>query len=1008
MKNIIVLLLFFVSVGVFSQNLNSPSGIVYDSINHRYIVLNEGDNSLVSLSLSKEQKLIKSFEENIIDIALNSEYYFVATENKIEIYDIETDQIIKEILIGENVTISAISNTGSENLYAADGSNNMLYKVNISTEEVLEINNVSELSGVSDLFYDKHQNRILFCINEANASIGQIDPETSQIELIIESFGTHLNGITGDASGNIYAASYLSHQIWKFDSNDDYNMYEFRKGVEGPCKLEINEQTEVLAIPAKDANRIEFQSLKNIPVDFEETNIITFNGPASIELIDMDYDGFEDILAASSGTGGVAWFKNNGTDQTSWEKHEIDPSLNNALYAYPGLINQDTLIDVVAVSMINNEVCWYENLGDSTVPWVKHLISDEFESAHEVMLKDIDQNGTQDILAAAAGGMIGLWLNDGADSISWSYVPIDENAPGARSVAADDVDKDGDIDIIAASLDSNELTWYENEDGNFTEITIDATLKFAHRVMLADMDNDDDLDICAVGTGSKNLFWYENIIAEKVIWVKHTIEDNFGPKLMIYPVDLNNDGQKDLITTAYMAGDVKWFRNVGYDDEQCWNSENLNLNFPQAWPVQTCDFDKDGDIDIVAGSFNSNRIKMWRNLLNEDITNLPKAIISQSSMSTNVGGKINFQSNSIGEIENQTWMFDEGDNLQTATGPGPHSISFETYGLKHINLIVDGADGMDTATTTVFVDSSLYFEVLPQSPVDVCMNDSVVLYTHGLDSVHWEPADYLNSTKGNAVVCTPNEDITYTVTGYSGAGSYQITHIVRTIIVDNDNIANAQLLNIGSHTNLSNECASKEESEPVPPLTGCTGQYSWCNEGGVQHSVWYKFEAPQSGKVKISCSGFDSQIALYNAETAQDLLDGNYDLLYANDDINALGESEITEANDLVPGKIYWLQVDGSFNGVVGVFDIVIEEIVSVNKPDNLNLKIYPNPNKGEFRVESNIPGVVSIFNSIGKLLFANHTSHQATFNLEHYPKGIYFCKLSTPEFTHVKKIIIQ
>jgi hypothetical protein len=1008
MKNILFILFFFTTFSGFSQNLNSPSSIIYDSINHRYIVLNDGDNSLTSISLNKEQSFIQSFDENIIDIALNNEYYFVAIDNRIAIYDVINDQFVKDVVIAENPTINAICEAGGELLYVADGRNNVLYKVNISTEEVQINNNIIEFSGVSDLYFDKYQDRILFCIDEANAPIGQIDPETSQIEILIESFETSLNGIAADASGNIYVASYLSHQIWKFNSNDDYSMYEFRKGVEGPCKLEINDQTGVLAIPAKDANRIEFQSLKNIPVYFEETNIITFNGPSSIELVDMDYDGFEDILAASSGTGGVAWFKNNGTDQSSWEKHEIDPTLNNALYAYPGFINQDTLIDVVAVSMINNEISWYENLGNSTVPWAKHLINDEFESAHEVMLKDIDQNGTQDILAAAAGGIVGLWLNDGADSITWSYIPIDENAPGARSIAADDVDKDGDIDIVAASLDSHELTWYENRNGVFYEITIDAALLGAHRVMLSDMDNDDDLDICAVGVGNKNLFWYENIIAEKVIWVKHTIEDNFGPKLMIHPVDLNNDGQKDLVTTAWGAGDVKWFRNVGYDNEPHWNSEDLNLNFPRAWPVQTCDFDKDGDIDIVAGSFSSNKIKLWRNTLNDSSNHKPKAIISQSAKSTNVGGKINFQSNSLGEIENQTWIFDEGDELQTATGSGPHAISFETYGLKHISLIVDGANGMDTANTTVFVDSTLYFEVLPKLPIKVCVGDSIILYTHGLDSVYWEPHNFLNATNGNAVVCTPVEDVTYTITGFSGASSFQLTHSVSTTLVENDNIENAQLLSIGEYTNLTNECASKEESEPVPPLTGCTGQQSWCNEGGVQHSVWYKFEAPQSGKVKITCSGFDSQIALYNAETAQDLLDGNYDLLYANDDINAQGESEITEAVNLVPGKIYWLQVDGSSNGLVGVYSISIEELATIDKADQLNFKIYPNPNRGEFRVETNTPGVLSVFNSAGKLLFKVNASEQSSLNLEHYSKGIYFCRLSTSDFTQTQKLIIH
>lgn len=710
------------------------------------------------------------------------------------------------------------------------------------------------------------------------------------------------NAATANAMGNNYATSFAT---------------KHKEHIQSGNRKQLSKDTE------KDS------------LTFEESIVIRFSSPSGIQTVDMNQDGYADILVTSSEDDGIAWFENNGKEQIHWIRHDIDTTLNNALYAYAGDINSDHQIDVVVASMRNNEISWYENKPGGTQPWAKHRISDQFKGAHEVILVDIDLNGTLDILAAGAGSGIGLWLNSGEETIHWHAQAIDREAPGARSVTAADLDRDGDIDIVSASLLSNELSWYKNENGRFMEISIDNKLRFAHRVFLADMDNDGDQDICAVGTGNKNLFWYENVNNGETFWLKHEIPDAFGPKLMIHAADLNNDGQKDLVTTAFGAGDVKWLRNLSPENEE-WESINLNLNFPQAWPLSCCDMDNDGDMDIVAGGTAANEIRLWRNNLHPTSNRKPDAIISASSASTVVGGNITFQSTSTGKIEKHKWFFGQEANPAKAIGPGPHTVSFPGWGIKPASLIVSGPMGADSSRFEISVDSVLQAKCYPSENLSLCVGDSVVLHISEADSASWEPSTYLDNPYSPVVLCKPGADIHYTVTVFQGILKKQISVEVHALKTENDDIENAILLNLGENAPFDNFCATAQINEPHPPLNDCQGQASWCNEGGVQNSVWFRLKAPKSENLKIQCYGFDSQIALYEADSPEDLLEGKYTLLYANDDINPKGESEITRAEGLQANKTYWLQVDGSLNGSRGSFTLRLTALPANDSSEEL------------------------------------------------------------------------
>ena len=77
------------------------------------------------------------------------------------------------------------------------------------------------------------------------------------------------------------------------------------------------------------------------------------------------------------------------------------------------------------------------------------------------------------------------------------------------------------------------------------------------------------------------------------------------------------------------------------------------------------------------------------------------------------------------------------------------------------------------------------------------------------------------------------------------------------------------------------------------------------------------------------------------------------------------------------------------------------------------SVKIYPNPNNGILNVELEMlnskDSKIKITNTLGQIILEENSSIQhLTFNIQHFPSGIYFVTISTPEINTTKKIVKQ
>jgi hypothetical protein len=90
-----------------------------------------------------------------------------------------------------------------------------------------------------------------------------------------------------------------------------------------------------------------------------------------------------------------------------------------------------------------------------------------------------------------------------------SPIPINSEPYSPRNLASGDLDGDGDNDIIVISLEGQNISWFDNEDGLGT--IVGANIITTELIsVFDDIDNDGDLDIFLTFKDADKIAWYEN------------------------------------------------------------------------------------------------------------------------------------------------------------------------------------------------------------------------------------------------------------------------------------------------------------------------------------------------------------------------------------------------------------------------------------------------------------------------------------------------------------------
>ena len=212
-------------------------------------------------------------------------------------------------------------------------------------------------------------------------------------------------------------------------------------------------------IPVPDGNRI--------TVDDE------YEGAFSAQGADVNGDGYVDIIAVSM-FHGIAWWENVDGTGLQWIKHVIEEDFDGPRSAFATDLNNDGYIDVVAVSWTADGIAWWENENGSGLRWIEHTIEDSFDGSRSVHAADLNGDSYLDVLAASWDiDEIAWWENPGGNGLSWEKRLIKSDFREASSIHATDIDGDEYIDVLGIAHLDDEISWWQNVDGNGTESSID-------------------------------------------------------------------------------------------------------------------------------------------------------------------------------------------------------------------------------------------------------------------------------------------------------------------------------------------------------------------------------------------------------------------------------------------------------------------------------------------------------------------------------------------------------
>lgn len=369
-------------------------------------------------------------------------------------------------------------------------------------------------------------------------------------------------------------------------------------------------------ITSQNNNELSFQYL---PIDEEN--------PGQRAVADVDGDGLNDIILAvdfeSGKPVGLYWYQ-----YPHWKRYMILSGLNfRADDLEVADIDDDGDVDVVATVDEDGKVYWCENprpkRDPKTTRWSCHFIGTSGGYVKDVEIGDIDNDGNLDIVTRCHE-VISIFKQE--THLKWTRVQ--KNIHKNEGMDIGDIDGDGDLDIVLNGFwletpnDFVHDNWMEHEIDPvwYTQAT-DSWQDNCGNVNVADinMDGKRDVILCHSEKEKWPVVWYESIEPKAGNWEKHYITDTFNYCETLQVVDIDNDGDADVV-----AGEMK--RTSKHGDLAVF----LNSNNGSEWEKRTIkeksgiyngvlgDIGNDGDSDIIGcRDYNKPPLELWKNLNNK-------------------------------------------------------------------------------------------------------------------------------------------------------------------------------------------------------------------------------------------------------------------------------------------------------------------------------------------------------------------------------------------------------
>lgn len=329
----------------------------------------------------------------------------------------------------------------------------------------------------------------------------------------------------------------------------------------------------------------------------------------------------------------------------SWKEHLIDTTETNDinLSGSDGVqvadLDRDGHPDVISVHESDIE---YDGVGDGHIrlafgsadpdEWELVTLAQgpEAGAAEDTAIADVDGDGWPDIIAACEIEHLIYFQNPGKDirTGTWERVipKITANRGSFIRVFFADFNGDGKPEVTAPNKGKqlpglqtgtlSPISWFEItgdplDQNSWKEHEL-TRVDIPENARPVDLDGDGDIDILGASRGEERIFWFENLGTNPISFQEHPINAIEGGKS--YPItgvnldfhDFNKDGRLDIV--VYHSPYKKSFGWLEQPDDfqKPWNLHPIGAKDPDnGIGIVIADINSDGNMDVMAGTYSA-------------------------------------------------------------------------------------------------------------------------------------------------------------------------------------------------------------------------------------------------------------------------------------------------------------------------------------------------------------------------------------------------------------------
>ena len=353
---------------------------------------------------------------------------------------------------------------------------------------------------------------------------------------------------------------------------------------------------------------------------FTRRTIASFSSGYSTCVADIDHDGKPDVVALSSGSAGLVWFKN-----PSWQKYTITTAARQLIHTAPYDVDGDGDVDLAFASdfsmsntMTGGTISWAENPGDPTQDqdWTLHRI-DAIPTTHRVRWADLDGNGKKELIALPLWGVgSSAPAHTGAVQLKAYTIPADprpstatwaaqilddQRLETAHGIAIVNYDGDSTDDILTAANDGVDL--FRPSLGRGAEHLAaggpgQAPNRGSSEVALGRLGGARFIATIDPWHGTDGVIYTPGASATDV-WTRQVLGSDFEHGHALAAADLNGDGYDEVIG----GGGEGAMNQIIYryvPSTRTWEKIKLDMGAVAVSAIDVQDMNGDGALDIVA------------------------------------------------------------------------------------------------------------------------------------------------------------------------------------------------------------------------------------------------------------------------------------------------------------------------------------------------------------------------------------------------------------------------